>query len=80
MLTRVENHPGGVAVLVPEALATEAGIRGGEPAEIEVAGGRLVVRAAPLGTGTLADLLARVTPGNLHGEWASGPSAGAELL
>ena len=66
--------------LVPEVLATKAGIRGGEPVEIEVAGGRLVVRATPLGMGTLADLLAKVTPGNLYGEWAAGPPAGAELL
>ena len=29
---------------------------------------------------TLADLLAGITPDNLHGEWASGPPAGAEIL
>lgn len=77
MLTTVETHPDGVAVLVPEAVAAKAGIRSGEPADLEVTGGRLVVRAAPH---TLADLLAKVTPDNLHGEWASGPPAGAEVL
>ena len=50
----------------------------GEPAEVEVAGGRLVVR--PAGPATLAELLAGITPENLHGEWAAGPPAGAELL
>jgi antitoxin component of MazEF toxin-antitoxin module len=45
---------------------------------VEVAGGRLVVR--PAGPATLAELLAGITPENLHGEWAPGPPAGAEIL
>jgi antitoxin component of MazEF toxin-antitoxin module len=78
MRTSVESRPGGVAVLIPEAVATRAGLRGGEPAELEVAGGRLVVR--PAGPAMLAELLARITPENLHSEWAPGPPAGAEIL
>ena len=78
MRTRIEKCPGGVAVVIPESLATRAGLRDGEPAEIEVAGGHLVVR--PGSPATLAELLAGVTPDNLHGEWAAGPPAGAELL
>jgi antitoxin MazE len=78
MRTRVEDRPDGVAVVVPEPLATQAGLRGGAPAEVEVAGGRLVVR--PSGPATLAELLAGITPENLHDEWAAGPPAGAELL
>jgi len=78
MRTRVQKYPGGVAVLVPDALASEAGLIDGEPADLELAGGRLVVR--PAGPGTLAELLAGVTPENLHAEWAAGPPAGAELL
>ena len=38
----------------------------------------MVVR--PAGPGSLADLLAGITPENLHGEWAAGPPAGVELL
>jgi antitoxin component of MazEF toxin-antitoxin module len=34
----------------------------------------------PAGPATLAELLAGITPENLHGEWAAGPPAGAELL
>lgn len=78
MRTRVQKCPGGIAVVVPDALAAQAGLVEGGPAELELAGGRLVVRAA--GPGTLAELLAGVTPENLHGEWAAGPPAGAELL
>ena len=78
MRTRVETCPDGVAVVVPAALAEQAGLRGGGPAEVELSGGRLVVR--PSGPATLADLLAGITPDNLHGEWAPGPPAGAEPL
>jgi antitoxin MazE len=78
MRTRVEKCPGGVAVVVPTAVAARAGLRDGEPADLEVAGGRLVVR--PAGPATLAELLAGITAENLHGEWAAGPPAGAELL
>jgi antitoxin MazE len=78
MRTRVEKCPGGVAVVIPEAAAVRAGLRDGEPAELEVTSGRLVVR--PAGPSTLAELLAGITPENLHGEWAGGPPSGAELL
>jgi antitoxin MazE len=78
MRTRVEKCSGGVAIVIPEAVAARAGLRDGESAELEVAGGRLVVRAT--GPATLAELLAGITPENLHGEWAAGPPAGAEVL
>lgn len=44
----------------------------------EVHSGRLAGQSA--GPATLAGLLAGITPGNLHGEWAAGPPAGAERL
>jgi antitoxin MazE len=78
MRTRVEKCPGGLAVVVPDSLAAQAGLRDGLQVDLELAGGRLVVR--PDGPATLAELLAGVTPENLHSEWADGPPAGAELL
>ncbi len=78
MRTRVEKCSGGLAVVVPEALAAQVGLRDGGPAELELAGGRLVVR--PGGPATLAELLSGVTPQNLHVVWPPGPPAGAELL
>ena len=44
MRTRVEKCSGGLAVVVPEALAFQAGLHDGGPVELELAGGRLVVR------------------------------------
>jgi len=78
MRTRVETHPGGIAIIVPQTLAARAGLHSGGAAEVELSGGRLVVR--PSGPTSLAELLAGITPNNLHGEWAVGPPAGAELL
>ncbi len=78
MRTRVEKCPGGLAVVVPETLAARVGLRDGDLAELELDGGRLVVW--PGGPATLAELLAGVTPENLHPEWADGPPAGTELL
>ena len=78
MRTHVEKCPGGLAVVVPEPLAAQAGLREGDPADLEWADGRLVVR--PGGPITLAGLLAGITPENLHSEWADGPPVGAELL
>ena len=78
MRTSVESRPGGVAIVVPEAVAARAGLRGGEPVDLEVTSGRLVVR--PASPATLEELLAGITPENLHSEWAAGPPTGAELL
>lgn len=78
MRTHVETHPAGVAVIVPKALAARVGLHSGESAEVELSGGQLVVR--PSGPASLADLLAGITPDNLHGEWATGASVGAEQL
>ena len=78
MRTRVENCPGGVSILVPDEVAARAGLRAGESADVEITDGRLVVR--PAGPATLREMLAAITPENLHSEWAPGPPVGAELL
>ena len=78
MRTRVEKCPGGLAVVVPESMAALAGLSDGSEAEVEWKDGRLVVGLS--GPATLAELLAGITPENLHGEWAAGPPVGRELL
>ena len=57
MRTRVEKCSGGLAVVVPEALAFQAGLCDGGPVELELAGGRLVVR--PEGPATLRRVAVR---------------------
>lgn len=84
MLTVPDSSPGGISVLVPEAMATAAGLTAGAPAEVVLSGGRLIVRPADAanssGPATLIELLAGITPENRHGEWAPGPPVGRELL
>jgi antitoxin MazE len=67
-----------LAVIVPESLAAQAGLRDGAPAELEVTEGRLVVRSHQYNS--LAEVLAAITPENMHPECDSGPPVGAELL
>lgn len=74
----VKKCPGWFSVVVPEALATLAGLADGEPAELEAAGGRLIIRG--VAPDTLAALLAGVTADNRHGEWAVGPPVRREVL
>ena len=78
MRTRVEKCPGGLAVIVPESLAAQAGLRDGATAELELTDGRLVVRSHQYNS--LAEILAAITPENMHPECEFGPPVGAELL
>jgi antitoxin MazE len=78
MTTRIEKCLGGLSVVVPESMANEVGLFEGSNAEVRVTNGRLIVGPAELTT--LDDLLARITPDNLHEEWAAGPPVGKEIL
>jgi antitoxin MazE len=75
MHTHIETCASGLAILVPEPLAKKAGLRPGAPAELEWTDGKWLARSE-----TLAELLAGITPENLHAEQFSGPPMGAELL
>ena len=77
MRTRVEKCPGGLAVIVPESLVTQAGLREGATAELELTDGRLVVR--PHQYNSLVEILAAITPENMHPECDFGPPVEAEL-
>ena len=78
MRVQVEKCPNDLALIVPQPFATEAGLREGAAADLELTGGRLVIRAE--GPATLAELLTGITPENCHDEWADGPPIGSELL
>lgn len=78
MRTEAKKCSGGLAVIVPEPLASQAGLRDGGVVKLELVEGRLIVR--PAEPASLEELLAGITPENLHSEWAEGPPTGAELL
>ena len=67
-----------LALRIPHALATEAGIGDGSEVAMSLEGGDIRVRPSRVPRYRLEDLLARVTRGTLHPEVSPGPSVGRE--
>ena len=78
METRIQKWGNSLALRIPQAFATEAGLSQDSPVELTLDEGRLVVKAITTRTFTLEDLLAGITPDNLHGEIGTGAPVGKE--
>ena len=78
MVSHIEKCPGGLAVVLPESLVAQSGLREGGAVDIELTSGRLVIQLD--NSTTLDQLLAGINPENLHSEWISGGPVGVELL
>jgi len=78
MKTRVQKWGNSLALRIPKSFATEVGLQSDSPVEISLADGKLVI--APVGKPglTLKQLLAKVTPENVHHEVETGPAVGNE--
>ena len=76
--TRVQKWGNSLALRIPKSFAEEVRLVQDTPVEVTVKDGALIV--APIATvrPTLAELLAEVTPANLHGEVDYGPAVGNE--
>lgn len=79
MRTRVERLGDGLAVRIPESLATEAGLKEDASVEVSLVDGSIVVTPPMRRKRTLEELLAGVTDENLHGEIDFGPPVGKEI-
>ena len=78
MITKVRKWGNSLGVRLPKAAAQEAGVGDGSAVDVTAEDGRIVVR--PVTRTRLRDLLAGVTPGNVHaGAWPDAPR-GRELL
>ena len=66
-----------LAIRLPKPLAKDCGIRPDDTLDARFEGGRLVIRK---GKPTLDQLLAGITPENLHAEASFGRPAGKEAL
>ncbi len=68
MRARVQRWGNGLALRIPRAFATETELEPGSEVELTLDDGRLVI--TPIGPAVyqLKNLLARITPENLHGE------------
>lgn len=75
MKTRVQRWGNSLAVRIPSAFAEQAGLAQESPVDLLLEGDQIIIR--PQRT-RLEDLLAGVTPDNLHGETDFGAPAGRE--
>ena len=78
MRTRVQNRGNSLAVRIPRAFADEVGLTRETPVDLTVEDGRLVVAPVVLGVPTSEEMVARITPDNVHKEIDWGPAQGHE--
>ena len=64
-----------LAIRIPKAIAEQWGVREGSPVELVSHGEQVVIRKKKY---DLAEMLAKVSPENLHSEVGFGPPAGRE--
>ena len=80
MNARVARWGDSLALRIPGALALELAVEEGAELELTVSEGRLVAEPRPPEPHfDLAELLAGVTPENIHGEITTGPALGSEF-
>lgn len=79
MRLQVQKWGNSLALRIPRSLAVESHIEQGSVVEVSLIEGKLMV--APVGKPgyTLEELLAGVTPENLHREVETGSATGAEV-
>jgi antitoxin MazE len=77
MTTQVAKWGNSLGLRLPKAIALEAGLEAGDPVEVSVKGGAIVIRPSRP-TYTLEQLVAKITPRNRHDESDWGAPAGGE--
>jgi len=78
MRTRIVKWGNSLGLRIPKSFAEEVRVSEGSTVDLTMENGQLVVRAIhPLST-KLEDLLARVTPENIHGETDTRDAVGGE--
>ena len=77
MKTMIQRWGNSLALRIPKTFAEEMSVREGDEVEMNVARGRLVVAPRPPRNYHLADLVAKIRPGNRHQEViVEGPQGG----
>lgn len=74
--TCIQRWGNSLGLRIPKALAIQARITEGTPVELQLDGGRIIIRPKQY---SLETLLAKVTPENLHQEIPAGRPAGREI-
>ena len=67
------------AVRIPASVLAAAGMKIGDPVYLRAANGRITIEKSAIAHPTLDELLAGITPENLHEPFDWGPPAGKEI-
>lgn len=78
MLTKVQKWGNSIALRIPKAFADEMEITPESAVEIHIEEGKLIIETITQPKYTLEELLAGITPENLHAEIDWGESMGME--
>lgn len=80
MQTRVQKWGNSLGVRIPRGLADEVGLGPGTEVSLAAKDGELVLRPSLPSRLRLADLLAGITPENIHASVDTGDAVGSEVF
>ena len=79
MNQHVKKWGNSAAVRIPAATLAAAGLKTNDPVDVREENGRIVIEKATARPPTLDQLLAKITPDNVHPETDWGPPVGKEI-
>jgi antitoxin MazE len=79
MLTRIQKWGNSLGLRIPKALAANVSVAEGTSVEVNVENGRLIIAPQRKAKCRIEDLVAGITPDNLHGETNTGATVGREV-
>jgi len=79
MKTHVRKWGNSLALRIPKSVAAEAGLRPDAAVDLSIVKGKVVIEPLSEEPLTLEELVARITPENVHEETDWGPPVGREV-
>jgi antitoxin MazE len=79
MKVQIQKWGNSLALRIPKSFALESKIKQGSSVEVSLESGKIIVFPITENEISLDEMLAQVTPDNLHGEIDTGSSVGKEI-
>jgi antitoxin MazE len=79
MKSHVQKWGNSLALRIPKSFASEIGLENESAVEVSLADGKLVITPVAKSELTLKQLLAKITPENIHHEVETGSAVGNEI-
>lgn len=79
MKVQIQKWGNSLALRIPKSFAVESKIKQGSSVEVSLESGKIIVFPIAEEEISLDEMLAQITPENLHGEIDSGNSVGKEI-